>query len=72
MTGAPEKLWIDLTGFDDLDMYIAHASNTMDYLNMDVAYTRTDIHNTALARVAELVEAIAELEEAIGEILANG
>jgi hypothetical protein len=23
-------------------MYVAHASDTMDYLNMDVSYTRTD------------------------------
>jgi hypothetical protein len=43
MTNAPDKLWVDPTGVDELDMYIAHASDTMDYLNMDVEYTRTDI-----------------------------
>jgi hypothetical protein len=39
---APDRLWVDPTGVDELDMYVAHASDTMDYLNMDVSYTRTD------------------------------
>jgi hypothetical protein len=61
MTNAPEKLWVDLTGFDDLDMYIAHDSNTMDYLNMDVSYTRTDISQ---ARIAELEQALGRIAKA--------
>jgi hypothetical protein len=84
MTNAPEKIWIDPTGFDDLDMYFAHASNTgqtttdlpvsvfnpairsryssigssMDYLSVDVEYTRTDV---AQAKVEGFQERISEL-----------
>jgi hypothetical protein len=43
MTDSPTTLWIDPTGVDELDMYVGHTSSTMDYLNMDVSYTRTDI-----------------------------
>jgi uncharacterized Zn finger protein (UPF0148 family) len=43
MIDAPDRLWVDPTGVDELDMYIAHASDTMDYLNMDISYTRDDI-----------------------------
>jgi hypothetical protein len=57
MTHAPEKLWVDPTGVDDLDMYIAHASDTMDYLNMDVSYTRTDIADARVKNLEEAFEA---------------
>jgi hypothetical protein len=39
----PKMLWVDPTGVDELNMYVGHASATMDYLNMDVAYIRKDI-----------------------------
>jgi hypothetical protein len=42
MTDAPRKIWVDPTGVDELDMYVAHASDTMDHLNMDVEYIRAD------------------------------
>tara|TARA_R110000851_G_scaffold13075_2_gene44920 strand:- start:1081 stop:1389 length:309 start_codon:yes stop_codon:yes gene_type:complete len=57
MTDAPETIWVDPTGVDELDMYVAHASDTMDYLNMDIAYTRTDIPQ---ARIAQLEAALAQ------------
>jgi hypothetical protein len=43
MSDAPETLWVDPSSMDDLNMYVGHDSRTMDYLNMDVEYTRTDI-----------------------------
>lgn len=55
MTDAPEKIWVDPTGADNLNMYVAYASDTMDFLNMDVEYTRTDISQ---ARIAELEAAL--------------
>jgi hypothetical protein len=51
MANAPETLWVDPSSMDDLNMYVGHDSRTMDYLNMDVEYTRADISQ---ARIAEL------------------
>jgi hypothetical protein len=45
MTDNPRKLWLDPTGVDELNMYVAHSSDTMDFLNMYVEYTRTDLCN---------------------------
>jgi hypothetical protein len=39
----PKMLWVDPSSADELNMYIGHASATMDYLNMDIAYIRKDI-----------------------------
>tara|TARA_R110000744_G_scaffold19460_3_gene51385 strand:- start:851 stop:1096 length:246 start_codon:yes stop_codon:yes gene_type:complete len=58
MSDAPETLWVDPTGRDDLNMYVGHDSSTMDYLNMDIKYTRTDI---AQARIDELKLALREM-----------
>ena len=55
MTDAPETIWVDSTGADNLNMYVAHASNTMDYLNMDVEYTRTDISQARVAHALSMV-----------------
>jgi hypothetical protein len=60
MTDAPETLWVDPASEDDLNMYVGHSSDTMDYLNMDVEYTRTDYLVAAQARIAEL-EAVLNL-----------
>jgi hypothetical protein len=51
MTDLPEKLWVDPTSVDVNNMYVGHGSDTMDYLNMDVQYTRTA---TSDLRIAEL------------------
>jgi hypothetical protein len=51
----PKLLWVDPTGVDELSMYVGHASATMDYLNMDVAYIRKDIPD---ARIAKLRKAL--------------
>jgi hypothetical protein len=63
MTNAPEKIWVDPTGVDELDMYIAHASNTMDYLNMDVEYTRTDIADARVKNLEDALSALIELND---------
>jgi hypothetical protein len=60
MTDAPETFWVDPSSEDDLNMYVGHGSSTMDYLNMDVSYTRTDISQ---ARIAELEAALTALME---------
>jgi hypothetical protein len=53
MNDTPEKLWVDPTGVDDLDMYIAHASDTMDYLNMDIPYIRKDISDSRIEKLEQ-------------------
>jgi hypothetical protein len=58
MTDAPETLWVDPASEDDLSMYVGHSSDTMDYLNMDVEYTRTAYLVAAKARIAELESAL--------------
>jgi hypothetical protein len=58
MTDAPETIWVDPSSMDDLNMYVGHASSTMDYLNMDVEYTRTAYLVAAQARIAELEAAL--------------
>jgi hypothetical protein len=63
VTEGPKMLWVDLTGADELNMYVGHASATMDYLNMDVAYVRKDISD---ARIIKLEVAIRwAIEDAI-------
>jgi thiamine kinase-like enzyme len=54
----PKMLWVDPTGVDELNMYVGHASATMDYLNMDVAYIRKDI---ADARTTKLEDTLKEI-----------
>jgi serine phosphatase RsbU (regulator of sigma subunit) len=44
----------------------------MCIVSRHACHEAADIIEASKARIAELVEAIAELEEAIGEILANG
>jgi hypothetical protein len=61
----PNMLWIDPTGVDKLNMYVGHGSDTMDYLNMDVSYTRTDISQ---ARIKELEAALKKATGALGDI----
>jgi hypothetical protein len=56
MNHAPEKIWIDPTGVDSENMYVSHGSDTMDYLNMDVGYTRDDIAEARLERMKKIFE----------------
>jgi hypothetical protein len=65
MNDAPETLWVDPSSMDDLDMYVGHDSSTMDYLNMDVEYARSDI---AQARIKELEAALATAKVDFDEI----
>jgi hypothetical protein len=55
MTDAPQKLWVDPASMDDFSMYVGHASDTMDFLNMDVEYTRTDISQARIAHALSMV-----------------
>jgi hypothetical protein len=75
MADAPETLWVDPSSQDDLNMYVGHSSDTMDYLNMDVEYTRaarcqallvefqiiSEVNSRAQARIAELEAALQEI-----------
>jgi hypothetical protein len=79
MTDGPKRLWVDPTGVDELNMYVAHASDIMDYLNMDVEYVRTDLCNVthlsfarenmvAQARIAELEAALRQMASLYGAL----
>jgi hypothetical protein len=54
----PRVLWVDPSSEDELNMYVGHASATMDYLNMDVAYIRKNI---ADARNKKLEDTLKEV-----------
>jgi phospholipid N-methyltransferase len=76
MIDAPETLWVDPSSMDDLNMYVGHDSRTMDYLNMDVEYTRTDISQAYIDAIDSLLmflsvpaqARIKQLEAALEEI----
>jgi uncharacterized coiled-coil protein SlyX len=63
MADAPETLWVDPTSRDELNMYVGHDSSTMDYLNMDIKYTRTDITDAPNSNISALCKQLAKVSK---------
>jgi len=59
----PKLLWVDPSSMDELNMYVGHASATMDYLNMDVAYIRKDISDAHIKKLQDTLKQVKKTDK---------